>query len=246
MLLLKLKLALPSSVPTAMPELATHRTQKRSRDGTVLGASRHRRWLEDQGQGSADRFQDIASLGELPTYLPEGTFTPCSLSEQGLRWNNAPQSFSGDMNDQYLPGVDYVSTSRAVQLDFIIGDPENAALYSVQDEDVDPVECFTVQEVKDALIGKQISSTNFKEYLLEMGSPEYRIWPAITSASALCTMREIYEHLPGSRIAIKVADMPLYQGKWVSSVAQVEMFSGISGPRPSLWPFRLNVRVRVF
>ncbi|CZR61769.1 uncharacterized protein PAC_11666 [Phialocephala subalpina] len=207
---------------TAMPIQAIHRGQKRSRNGVESEALSHRRWINDEDQSSNNRRQDILKLGEEPVLYPHGMFTPCFLSNEGLRWNNAPLSFSGGFDDQYAPQypengpvtVDRLCATRPVQLDLIIGDPNVAALYVVQEEDIDAVNNFTIQEVKDAFVNKCISPVLLKDHILAMG-PTPKIFPVVTSMRALCTLSEVYKGLLGARIAIKVAEKPLWRSKWL-------------------------------
>jgi hypothetical protein len=210
---------------TALPRRAQHRGQKRTRDGAESTHSKHVRWICGEIGENDDRCKEISDLGEEPVVVSHASFMACVSSREGLRWSSVPSWFR-ETTQVYMPENEPYHMLRThlydgvpAQLDFIIGDPNVAALYALSEDDVEASKFFTSQEVEYSLSKDCILPRAFEQHINGLYSFDERSAVAIHSLKALGTVVDVYKHLPDARIAIKVADTPLYRAKWVPRMA---------------------------
>jgi hypothetical protein len=210
---------------TASPQ-ALQRGKKRERDGRISVRTNHVRWVNGQFSGNfEERCQEIISFGEDPTIMSPQTFV--SQFESGfslldaLKWNNPPAWFReevyllyGEQTEKQQRMRDALSPAP-VPLELVIGDPNTAALYSVQEEHITPHTSFDVQDIDNALSKKYINPEVFKRFI---SLPTTKSLEAISSFRALWTMAEVYKDLTNARIAVKVANTPIHKAKWAGPV----------------------------
>ena len=131
------------------------------------------------------------------------------------------------------------SHSQTVKFQFLFGDPDIAALYTLHDFKSRPNNIFTLQHVKDSLAEGNILPGSLRnhfwslEFALEqshlmedaaipLGESRHVYQDTtlyvelyIKSLKALSTVVEIYKSLPRATVALRIACQPLHKSKWI-------------------------------
>jgi hypothetical protein len=133
-----------------------------------------------------------------------------------MKWNEPPAWFREEV---YLLYGEHSEKQRQrealspcpIPLELVIGDPNTAALYAIQEEHITSHASFEVQDIDNAFCNKYINPEVFKTFLSLANTESLE---AISSFRALWTMVDVYKNLTDARIAVKVANTPIHRAKW--------------------------------
>lgn len=148
---------------TVTPSEVRHRGYERSSEGSGFVPNGHIRWIESAAvQGARGRSKHLLSTGEEIVLLQSGSVIPCFQSGPGFCWVNAPSIFS----DQFSPG----DHTKSIQFQFLFGDPQIAALYTLEKTKIDTTNVVTLQYVKQAFVRGSVAAGAFQEHLSNLAN----------------------------------------------------------------------------
>jgi hypothetical protein len=202
---------------TVLPVEIPGRRTKRTWCGDQNSAKAHIRWVPGTEGDHESHCEAIRDLGENPVELPTSSIWEPAFGT-GLKWRHAPLPFSRERSGLQAYG------NIITEFDLILGDRTTAALYIVQGEILQDTKYFTASDIQQAFQKSNICTHKFVDYLNKLDFTEdttknfqsYSNYSrTVRSVKALYVAADAYKHLQGARIAIKVAERPLYRAKWV-------------------------------
>ncbi|KAI9876141.1 MAG: hypothetical protein M1830_007263 [Pleopsidium flavum] len=148
---------------TVTPSKVRHCGYERSSEGPSFVTNGHIRWIESGAlPGARIRPKHLLSTGEDIVLLQSGSVIPCFQSGPGFCWVNVPSMFS-----EHFSSCD---RTKSIQLQFLFGDPQVAAVYSIQTENISTINVVTLQHVKQAFARGFVSSGAFQEHLSNLAN----------------------------------------------------------------------------